>query len=261
MAKKEVTKKNDPKIELIETAVLIPYARNSRLHSEKQIDQIASSIREFGFLNAIVIDKDNGLIAGHGRLEAAKKLGLEKVPCIRADHLTEAQKKAYVIADNRLAELSSWDNDMLKIELEDLVLENFDINLIGFDDDYVNSLLNPIPENTDENIYTDKIEIPIYEPKGDKPKLNELYDLDKTNKLIEKIKNSNIESNEKLFLIEAAKRHTVFNYQNIAEYYAHANKEVQCLMEESALVIIDFNKAIEYGFIKMTKNISEVLSD
>jgi ParB-like chromosome segregation protein Spo0J len=123
---------------------LIPYANNARKHDENQIKQIASSIKEFGFNNPVLIDKDNGIIAGHGRVSAAKKLGLEKVPCIRADHLTEAQKKAYVIADNRLAELSSWDNEMLKVELEDLVLDNFDLGLVGFDEDYVNKLLAPV---------------------------------------------------------------------------------------------------------------------
>jgi len=140
MAKKDLSKKNDPQIELLETSLLIPYVRNSRLHSEKQIDQIAASIREFGFINPIIIDSENGLIAGHGRVSAAKKLGLGKVPCIRADHLTEAQKRAYVIADNRLAELASWDNEMLKIELNDLLAQNYKLDILGMDEDYLKNI-------------------------------------------------------------------------------------------------------------------------
>lgn len=112
---------------------LIPYARNARQHDEKQVAQIASSIKEFGFLNPVLIDKDNGIIAGHGRVLAAHKLKMKHVPCLRIEHLTETQKKAYILADNRLAEKSTWDNDLLKLELEELDNLDFDLDLIGFD--------------------------------------------------------------------------------------------------------------------------------
>jgi ParB-like chromosome segregation protein Spo0J len=115
------------------TAALIPYARNSRTHSDAQVAKIAASIREFGFLNPIITDGKGGIIAGHGRVMAAQKLGLETLPVIEADHLTEAQKRAYVIADNRLALDAGWDNDLLKIELSDLGDLNFDLALTGFD--------------------------------------------------------------------------------------------------------------------------------
>lgn len=118
---------------LVSTAGLIPYARNSRTHSDAQVAKIAASIREFGFLSPIIVDGDNGIIAGHGRLMAAQKLGLAEVPVIEAAHLTEAQKRAYVIADNRLALDAGWDNDMLKVELADLGDLNFDLALTGFD--------------------------------------------------------------------------------------------------------------------------------
>ena len=122
------------KIEQIKTADLIPYARNSRTHSEAQTAQIAGSIKEFGFTNPVLIDADNGIIAGHGRVMAAQKLGLSEVPCIRLGYLTDAQKRAYVIADNKLALNSGWDQDMLINELRGLKEEDFDLSLTGFDD-------------------------------------------------------------------------------------------------------------------------------
>lgn len=114
---------------------LIPYARNSRTHSETQIAQIAASIREFGFTNPVLIDGDGGIIAGHGRVLAARKLGLSAVPTIRIDYMTEAQKRAYVIADNKLALNAGWDDELLALELGELQAEGFDLSLTGFDDD------------------------------------------------------------------------------------------------------------------------------
>ena len=114
---------------------LIPYARNSRTHSDEQISQIMASIKEFGFTNPILTDGDNGIIAGHGRLMAAQRLGLDEVPTIELSHLTDAQKKVYVIADNKLALNSGWDEEMLKIELQELYDIGYDIDLIGFTDE------------------------------------------------------------------------------------------------------------------------------
>jgi ParB-like chromosome segregation protein Spo0J len=122
------------------TKDLIPYIGNSRTHSDEQITQVASSIKEFGFTNPILIDESNGIIAGHGRLMAAKKLGLDSVPCIVLEGLTEAQKKAYVIADNQLALNSGWDLDTLKLELDHLKEVDFDIDLLGFDDGFFDNL-------------------------------------------------------------------------------------------------------------------------
>jgi site-specific DNA-methyltransferase (adenine-specific) len=129
------------KIELQKTAILLPYARNSRTHSDAQIQQIASSIKEFGFTNPILIDENNQIIAGHGRLSAAHLLKIKEVPCIRLAHLTEAQKKAYVIADNKLALNAGWDDAMLALELKDLESENFDLSLTGFNEDELAKLL------------------------------------------------------------------------------------------------------------------------
>jgi ParB-like chromosome segregation protein Spo0J len=125
------------KIEQIPTADLIPYARNSRTHDDAQVAQIAGSIREFGFTNPVLIDADNGIIAGHGRVMAASKLGLAKVPCIRLAHLTDTQKRAYIIADNKLALNAGWDEEMLGLELADLREVDFDLGVIGFTEDEI----------------------------------------------------------------------------------------------------------------------------
>ena len=120
------------KIEQRALEALIPYARNSRTHSDAQVAQIAASIREFGFTNPVLVDKDGGIIAGHGRVMAARKLGLKDVPCIALGHLTDAQKRAYVIADNKLALNAGWDEELLAVEFSDLLSEGFDLELTGF---------------------------------------------------------------------------------------------------------------------------------
>lgn len=123
---------NFPDYKMITTANLVPYARNSRTHSDEQVAQIAASIKEFGFLNPIIVDGDNGIIAGHGRVLAAQKLKIDELPCIEASHLTEAQRKAYVIADNKLALNAGWDDELLRIELDELKGLGFDVTLTGF---------------------------------------------------------------------------------------------------------------------------------
>jgi len=150
-------------IKEVEVTALIPYAKNSRTHDDAQVAQIAASIKEFGWTNPILIDGDKGIIAGHGRLMAARKLKMDKVPVIELSGMTDAQKKAYVIADNRLALNAGWDNAMLTIELQDLEDEGFDLTLTGFDDSELNALLNPIEETkglTDEDAVPDVPEEP-----------------------------------------------------------------------------------------------------
>ncbi len=141
---------------------LIPYVSNSRTHSDHQISQISSSIHEFGFNNPILIDDSNGIIAGHGRLMAAKKLGMDSVPCVVLSDLSEAQKKAYVIADNQLALNAGWDLDILKLEVEHLQENYFDIDLLGFDNDFLDGLLEPEPAEglTDEDAVPEVPEVP-----------------------------------------------------------------------------------------------------
>lgn len=119
---------------------LIPYARNTRTHNEEQITQLASSIKEFGFINPVIVYKDNTILAGHARVLASRKLGLEYVPCLLADYLTEAQKKAFIIADNKLAENAGWDSELLKVEIADLKSEDFNVDILGFSDKELNKL-------------------------------------------------------------------------------------------------------------------------
>lgn len=145
------------------TMDLIPYVNNTRTHSDKQVNQIASSIKEFGFTNPILIDEAGGIIAGHGRLMAANKLKMQEVPCIVLDGLTEAQKKAYIIADNKLALNAGWDEELLKLELENLKELDFDIDLLGFNADELDSLLNIEPEEVIEDDF--EMELPK-EPKS-----------------------------------------------------------------------------------------------
>ena len=127
-------------IKKVKVSDLIPYANNSRTHSDEQVLQIASSIKEFGFLNPVIIDAENGIIAGHGRVMAAKKLGIDELPCIDASHLTEAQKKAYIIADNKLALNAGWDDEILRIEFDALKELDFDLELTGFSLDEISEL-------------------------------------------------------------------------------------------------------------------------
>jgi len=158
------------KIENIAIESLIPYARNSRTHSEEQVAQVAASIKEFGFTNPVLIDEQGGIIAGHGRTMAARKLGLAEVPCIRLSHLTEAQKRAYVIADNKLALNAGWDETMLALEFKDLQDMGFDLELTGFglgDIDELLAELDATPEGNTEEDETPAVQAELVSKLGD----------------------------------------------------------------------------------------------
>ena len=162
------------KIEQWPTAKLVPYARNARTHSDAQVAQIAASIAEFGFTNPILAGSDGVIVAGHGRLAAAQKLGLDAVPVVVLDHLTPTQRRALVIADNRIAENAGWDEELLRIELEGLQDEGFDLDLTGFDADALAELLagdEPVNEGqSDEDAVPEVGETPVSRP-GDVWKL------------------------------------------------------------------------------------------
>ncbi len=133
--------KTADKIETIAVADLVPYARNARTHSAEQVEQIKRSILEFGFTNPVLIDANGGIVAGHGRVMAAKSAGLASVPCLRVDWLTEAQRRAYVLADNQLALNAGWDEELLAEELRDLRAADYDLSLTGFDDERLADLM------------------------------------------------------------------------------------------------------------------------
>ena len=153
---------NFPPYKAAKVADLIPYARNSRTHSDAQVAQIAASIREFGFTNPVLVDGSNGVIAGHGRILAARKLGMDNVPVIELAHLSEAQKRAYVIADNKLALNAGWDDEMLRLEISDLTDAGFDVSLLGFSDEEL-ALMDPeqVEGLTDEDAVPDVPEVPV----------------------------------------------------------------------------------------------------
>ena len=247
------------------TASLTPYARNSRTHSDEQIAQIAASIKEWGFTNPVLIEPDGGIIAGHGRVMAAQRLKLDEVPCIIAEGWSEAQKRAYVIADNKLALNAGWDASMLAIEFGELGELDFDLSLTGFSLDEIADLFDDSAaieagEGLSEN-YSRKIEAPIYEITGECPQVSQLIDRKKTDDLKAEIAESDLPDDVRDFLNYAAERHTVFNFRNIAEFYAHADTGIQSLMERSALVIIDFDKAIEEGFVKLTSQVADIYTE
>lgn len=133
--------KNQTKFETRKVSELIPYARNARTHSAEQVAKLAGSIKEFGFINPVIISNDGGILAGHGRVLAARRLGIEEVPCVVESHLSETQKRAYILADNRLALDAGWDEEMLACEIRDLQESDFDMDVTGFDGNEIDKYL------------------------------------------------------------------------------------------------------------------------
>lgn len=240
---------------------LIPCARNARTHSDEQVAQLESSIKEFGWTNPVLVDECGEIIAGHGRVMAAESLGMNTVPVIVLANLTDDQKRAYRLADNRLPMNAGWDVELLKLEVADLLDADFDISLTGFNQTEIDELLTEVVPGTghEDEPYTTKIDSPVYEPSGGQPVVSQLYDDTKTQELVSRIRSASLEPDIEKFLLSAAERHTVFNFSRIADYYAHAPAEIQALFEESALVIIDFQQAIEHGFVRMTLRMVEIM--
>ncbi len=153
---------------LVSVDKLVPYQNNARTHSPEQINKLRSSLREFGFINPIIIDKDYGIIAGHGRLLAAKEEGMTEVPCVFADHLTEAQKKAYIIADNRMALDAGWDEELLRVEIEALQADAFNLALTGFDEKELSKLFDDGNETEDDGFNVEEeLKRPVFSKAGD----------------------------------------------------------------------------------------------
>jgi hypothetical protein len=254
------TKTHNPadKVERWSIDKLTPYARNSRTHSDEQISQLAASIKEWGWTTPVLVDEDGSIIAGHGRTLAAQRLKMTEVPVMVAKGWSDAKKRAYVIADNKLAMNAGWDPEMLKVELGALDAEGFNLELTGFTGDdltqamFGNLATDGTADELSEN-YSRKIEAPIYTPKGEKPRVASLYDEAKATELKLQIAEADLPADVRKFLIAAADRHTVFDFRNIAEFYAHADPVTQDLMERSALVIIDYDKAIENGFVELSQ--------
>ena len=222
---------------------------NPRKINETKINQLKKSLVEFPEmlkLRPIVVDSNYVVLGGNMRLKACMDLGIELIPVVKAEDLTENQKKEFIIKDN--VSFGEWDWDIIE--------SDFDIDLVqdwGLD--------VPIDEETEEEKYTRKIKAPTYEPMNQKPKIEQLVDTSRMMELINKIENSDISDEEKQFLILASYRHIVFDYSKIADFYAHSNQQMQELMESSALVIIDYNKAIEEGYVRLSQTLSELYSE
>ena len=231
---------------------VIPYDKNPR-QNDDAVQYVAESIKEFGFINPILLDASGTVMAGHTRLKAAKQLGLKEVPVVYVDDLSEEQAKAFRLADNKTAEFASWDEGLLEQELAEIL--ELDMSLFGFDEE------STLADELVDDKYTLAVNIPQYEITGDCPTFDDMLDADKSDELISEIQQSGVSEDEKRFLIAAAYRHNVFNYRNIAEYYAHASAEMQRLMEKSALVIIDVDDAIANGYATLTSDILDIMED
>jgi len=244
---------NKLEIEYVDINSIKPYKNNAKLHPAEQIEQIKKSIEEFGMNDPIGI-WNNEIVEGHGRLIACKELKMEEVPVIRLDHLSDEERRAYILAHNKLTMNSDFDIEILHQELENIL----DINMqdFGFLDELEEENLDVIDDK-----YTKKIKIPQYEITGEEPDIKDLVDDFKTKELIDEIESANISEEQKEFLRKAAQRHLTFDYGRVAEYYAHQDKEMQELMEKSALVIIDVDDAIANGYVKLTEKLEEIINN
>ena len=228
--------------------------KNPRLIKDDKFRKLVKSIEEFPQmleLRPIVVDENNIVLGGNMRLKACKEAGLKEVFIVRAEGLTELQKDEFIVKDN--VGFGEWDWDILANEWDVEKIQDWGLTLpIDLSVDTSDDLTNEVDNN-----YSRKIEAPTYNVTGEKPEITELYNVDKYEKLLNDIEyKHDIPEDIKKFLIVAASRHIVFNYANIAEFYAHANKDIQELMEDSALVIIDFNKAIELGYVRLSEEIA-----
>ena len=230
---------------------------NYRKHGDKNKRLIKKSLSECGAGRSILLDGDDVLIAGNGVYEQSRELGIrvrvietdgtELIAIKRTDlKTTDEKRKILALADNHTSDTSEFDYDLLSEVFNAEVLSDWEIETLAD------------TEEPEGDIYTQKIQSPIYEPSNEKPHLSTLIDTNKTEELIKRIEEAEIPIEVKEFLEMAARRHTVFNYSLIADYYAHSGEDIQGLMQDSALVIIDFNKAIEGGFIKLTERIASL---
>jgi len=226
-----------------------PNPNNPRKIDSAALQKLKDSVEQFPKmmkLRPIVIDQDGMILGGNMRYLALKEMGWKEIPdewVKIADELTPDEKRRFIVADNVSG--GDWDWEILGAEWDPIELENWGLE---------------IPDGSNDFDYNTKVENPIYEAKSEKPLENDLYDLGKYNQLISEIDSSDLSEKEKEFLKLAATRHIKFNYRTIAEYYAHCNSEVQNLIENSALVIIDYNKAIELGFVKLFRDI-EIMAE
>lgn len=232
---------------------------NVRRHPERNIEAIKASLRRFGQQKPIVVDSNGVVIAGNGTLEAARALGWKTIDVVRSD-LSGSDRTAFAIADNRSAELAEWDIDGLKSQLAALESEGFPVAEFRFDDLPEIEADLDVSESGDgeENIYTKAMRPPIYEPNGRMPRVSDLFDRSVTEKLLNEIDSSDVPPDVADFLRIAAERHTVIRFGRVAEWYCHLPPNLQRLVENQALVIIDYKAAIERGYVKTVSDLMEI---
>jgi ParB-like chromosome segregation protein Spo0J len=241
--------------ETVSIKKLKPNPANPRTIRDDKFHKLVQSVKDFPQMleiRPIVVNDQYEVLGGNMRLRACIEAGMKEVTIIRASELTEDQQREFIIKDN--VGFGEWDMDALANEwdAEELQEWGVDLQVYGGEDGQ---------PGESENNYSKKIEAPIYEPKNEKPDYLSLFDQERTNELIQEIQSANIPQQEKDFLTIAAYRHTVFNYERIADFYAHSSPEVQKLMEDSALVIIDFQRAIELGYVKLSEEISKLYDE
>ena len=241
---------------------LTPDPQNARRHNPRNVGMIETSLREVGAGRSIVIDENNVILAGNATVEAAASAGIERVltvdvdgetiVAVRRSNLTPAQKARLGLFDNRTAELAEWDESVLAelaaegVGLEDLFREAELAEIIG-------DVSAP-----DEDAYSRAVESPVYTITGERPAVSELLDSGRTEELLVGIANADVPNDVATFLRAAAYRHAVFDYAKIAEFYAHADAGTQDLMEQSALIILDYERAIELGFARLVEELRDI---
>jgi hypothetical protein len=240
---------------------LHPDPSNARRHGERNMDAIKASLAAFGQRKPLVVQREGMIVrAGNGTLAAAQALGWEQIAAVVIDE-DSAQAVQFAIADNRTAELAEWDDETLETLLDGM--ERPIRDMLAFSPADISELLDQVEGSSglddDANPYTQEVKSPIYEPQGEQPNVADLADTSKRDELQEAIAAADLPDDVRAFLEAAAERHTQFRFDKIAEFYAHADAPTQRLMEDSALVIIDFDAAIEKGFVKLNNAIHEQL--
>jgi hypothetical protein len=247
---------------MIKITDIKPNPNNPRKISSEALEKLKDSISrdpEFMALRPIVIDENGMILGGNQRLKAIIELGMTDIPdtwVVSADNLSEEQRERFILVDNSPEGMSGkWDIEILKTKWELPELDLVGLGELIFEEG------EPDEHEEQDTPYTDKIGSLMYEPKNKKPEIHELFDNKKTIELISDITKSLLDDDIKAFLIHAAQRHTIFNYSKIADFYAHATQEIKELMEKSALIIIDYNKALEEGYIILTESIKQIYKE
>lgn len=251
----------------VELQKLTPDPKNARKHDERNLDAIRESLAEHGQRKPLVAQQAGKKLivrAGNGTLEAAKRLGWTHLAVVVVEEDDRAASR-YALRDNRSAELAAWDDEALYDALKASIDEPHDAVMLGWSQEELAALAQQFDQSGQEtqgekeSPYTDRIKAPIYEPTGPRPNIADLFDITKTMELVEAIEAAKLPHEVAVFLKAAAARHTVFDFSKIANFYAHSSADVQRLMEQSALIIIDFESAIEYGFVKMTEKLGKLV--